>query len=540
MTFDAHVIALASALIALVAWVGSDTRRAGGVALVVSAVAAWTAWFWMSTTPEDIPISWLSGLQEGTTHKSLQLLAGDGAHGGSNMSFLQSWWRTGDGLPLRRWVHAHVWLTGVDWIVLVAVACSVLGSVLRGLVAGLVFAVAPTTFLAATSESPAAALTAYLLLGVITWAGLGGRTSRFARVVLIVGLTAVGALLTTTRFEFAAVALLAMAVVVLTMVVPRDRIDAVLERAGARVKAWAAEARFWKGLLAFVLIWPVILMVLPGPSEIKELFHVTNPEIFMIPVVAASIWSPGAAGLMTLGVCFGLWRWRTTLLLPLSTIVLFKSYIVSAHGGSAQFEVMRYATLLMGPCYLLMLAGWWGFEQLARQRAWPAWWRWAAAVVLVPATLAGMPVRLLPGAYDPSPYGPLPGVQQAELRYIAGVLEEYPDCALITPVTERPTVRTESLEHRAPNTWAVFGHGRNVRTEPRGGDSPSTVLSRLAPESTCRFVLHSTTCSLVGAEPCPELAPAEARTHVQHLQNIPYYRHVEYRDPVVVWIAPAP
>ncbi len=538
----AHVVVLA-----LLAWIlrewavaRPDVRRrarAGAAAVVIAIAAAGVLFHW-----QDVPIGWITILQEGRTMRNVQQLYGMAPHAGTGFFVLVDALSGHDAATLPAIVEANVALWLVNAILFYLIADVVLGVWCAALLLALAYACNANSVHAALSETPAMLWATYFWLGCIAAAVIHDEAHTTASIrrmaLLCVALLAV--LTALLRTELLVVAAPAVAIELAAVLGWQAHAQRAAHAVLAGLRALIA-APLW--VLAAVVAGLLLIDRLPWPLHARWLLAGLQPVnlSFLNMPRALGVFLPwGLIALFLLGVVHAVRRWFAFALLPFTLIILFKVYASAGHG--AFFEMFRYLTYLTPIVFVLMLFGFRELGAWAQQWAWPWWWRRVALLVLVLTCAVWKPPgamkeifgrgQQLPGMTAlPRPIAAvsvplLAWNQQTEIRYLLDLISRYPGCVFITKAT-----RTDAAADGAQVTyrWGAFGHAlTSYRELPDDERTVEQVAAELAPNAACVLFYRGMDCNLTDSDGCrPEILGRPALEE-RVLENLPYNDIREY------------
>jgi hypothetical protein len=478
------VLAIAANAEAIRRWPGP--RRAAALSAVVAAVGAAAL---LGVEAASIPMVLLGPLQEGGSATNVEHLRAMGLHAGAPVGVLLE--RLGDGTPdLRDAVRLNLAATVVAVCLAPTALAVVAGSWRAGTLLGLAFAANRLTFLSATSEVPGAMLSALAFLAVGPVA-LATRCGGAARALGLAALAALAALQGAIRIDVGAIGGVVLAAALVGPVLP-----AGVTAGGERLVAWVGEARRRPARALAVLALAAVLAI-PVDRLARPLGQLRwalgglwplHPTTFELPLVATA-WLPvGVVALTVVGGLAGIRHPWAAVGLPLAVVVVQRTEMIAGHG--VPFEWQRYATMTLGPTFLVAALGWRAVAAWAGDRARRVGLGLVALTALPPLWPDAPRVHVDGGrhhALDVRAW-PLHTEQQVAARFVHAVADRYPGCALVVPFTQLPTG-----PERGRRPW------RYLRLL---GREATEVASPEAAPDACVIVVHELDCNLAESDGC--------------------------------------
>jgi len=528
-----HLVALALFIPVVLAW-ARHGRRGLLVACGLSTVLAVILIFVETIRPSDIPIEWVTILQESLGRKSIMHLYTRGVHAGANFAFVLSATAARSAPNLHDVVWLNLLLAVVNAVIFFCVAVHVTGPV-WALVWTLVFALNPATFLASFSELPTNLLGLYFLVGVLAWEVLNDplrqpRTIRGAAFVLCAVLTVLVGL---TRFEVALIGVVALAVYTGYALLGPDAWVA----AGQRLRDAC------KRPLLFLDDHPAALVVLCllgaylATEGVPDLIHREpsagvypfNPSILSLFVYLPMLGLPIGVSIATLlGFIHAGVHFRRFGGLALSLFVLVRAYFAAQN---QYFEMGRYVSHIF-PAVLLL--GLFGKEELgALVRRWRPNWSRAARIGYVMAWFT-LP---LPGLYEfyVRPDFRLNGGvsqllldrnTQREVRYLMALTENNPQCVFVGRV-----VRDDRGELWTATQYDYVIFGTPIAQPilvPEKDAQLDDVIARYASGASCVRLYYGGDCNLTFTDRCDQFIAGRQRVDEQRFWSRPYNSFLQW------------
>ena len=482
----------------------------GGVALIGLALLAGG----LGPALPPLPSSWLVILQDGPGRTNLHAIAGRIDHAGPGFEALLGWFDGDQRRDLPQVIRVNLLLGLFNAALFFGIAGTVLRSALGATLAAAILLAFPWPLLTLRSDLATAAVTTAFLAGVLAVAAFDRAGSRDGRRVQALALLVLAAgLAAACRAE----TVLVGGPAVLWLVARMVRGDAALARSERRAltvlsrpSRWPARAR-WQVLLALGL-GLVLWRALPGgwPRWAGAGLYPLNPSFMTLPVVLLGLLPAGVAALATLGLVVSLGRIGQRALLPVTLLVLLRTWLAASTGDPE--PMLRYGTMLAPAALLFALYGWSWMEERAAQRRWGRGWR-----VLALLALAGLSI-------------PVPGQSSAaarartsnptrEARFLLARADAMPSCVFVARV---PAARRWQ-EHDGSYVWLAFGGGlRELREAPAGDMTARNFALRLLPDATCVVVYRGLDCSLVGEEGCRSVLEAGAPLALERFASEPW------------------
>jgi len=528
-------IAVLLCLLLAVAWLrripeGRLCAAAGAALAAGVVIAALLAW-----DPARVPAGWITILHEGYGYQNVMHLYGYGVHAGDNFLVLQELWSGNQAyhsgsVVLRATLSVNVCLAIVNTIFFFVVVRLVSGKYWTALLLAFFLAANLNFINASASETPAQLVFSYILMGVPAAAHLnsGGRTGRAAAYLAMAELCLLGFLLCATRVDMIVLVLPALLAGVLQLFSLGPRI---LARLG---DLWRWARPRWRWLLpaavavglASTLWWkgyhydgdPRIGWAIDG------LFPF-NPSFLTPPRFLAVFLPLGLVLLIVTGTIGAFRRPLTTLLLPLSVLVLWRVYYSATHGyGGPFYERFRFLTYLT-PLFILLAA--FGYRELTR---WAGKISWIRSHPRVLAAVLGLTFLVWwppgwGGYFDsghelenlPRKCMLLSRNQQTEVRYLLDLMDRHPECIFLTR-----TIKYENPDEPR-YIWGLFG--RKVRTElfyQAEGDTLDGVAAAHAGRDACVLFYYGLDCNKRSGDRCREQIEGRPLVEEHLLDNLQY------------------
>lgn len=529
----ANGVAIVLLAIALVAWARArpERRRLVLAAAASLALAATALALFLPTA--RVPIAWVTVLMEGPTVRNVEQLYGQGAHFGSGFSLLAHHLTGHDVSTLLAVVHLNLCLAALNAVLFFFLARAVLASWWASLAFALVSAGNLDTLQATFSETPAVLWTTHFWLGCVAArivADDADATPPVRRLALL-ALALIASLAALLRSELLVIGAPAVAVGTARLAGWEPAIRRAARRAAAGLRALVS------GRLSILILVTVALAALelvqwPG-NELGWMIAGLRPlnlSFLTLPASLAVFLPFGFVILFVLGMVHALRRWLAFLLLPVSTIVLFKVYASASHG--VFFERLRYLTFLTPVALFIALFGFRELEDWARRWSWPSWWRRAAILLLVVSCTVWQPAgpkeifrrrQGLPGLATPGFL--LSWNQQTEVRYLLDLVARHPQCVLLT----RSARTTWVADQRTGYRWLAFGGPvRTLREIPDDGASVERVAGEIAPGSPCVLYYRGLDCNRLSSDACAADLAGRQPLEERVLENLPYNDITEY------------
>jgi hypothetical protein len=480
--------------------------------------------------PTDIPIGWITVLQEGRSARNIQQLYGLGTHAGPGFAaFVDSVAGHGPN-ALRSVVRANVCLAVVDTIVLFSLASAVVGSWWASLGFAAAWLLSLSTINAALSETPAMIWALHFWLACVAAAVVADRdASRGLRWLALVTLALLVVLATWLRIEAVVVGLPALAIGVAHVIGAEERLQQAVRKAGHWLQTIVM------GPLGAFLAVAVALLALeyvPIPESLRWVVAALRPLnfSFLTWLQALTFFFPFAIVLLlVLGAIHGVRRWFAFFLLPITVVMLLKMYAAGSHG--AFLDKFRYVALVTPFVVFLSLFGFRELSDWAARLGWPAWWKRVAVLLLVATIPAFNPWQReffgrrheLHGLMTPASL--LARNQQTEVRYLLDLVARYPRCVFVAKAPLADSVSDATTGHR----WLAFGtaldHPKEAADAGRGVEQ---IAAQLAPDSPCVLFYRSLDCDLVGFDGCTSETAGRIPIEERALENLPYSEIREY------------
>ncbi len=485
--------------------------------------------------PARIPAGWVTVLHEGYGYQNVMQLCGSGVHAESNFLVLQELWSGVEAyysgsVVLRATVLVNICLAAVNTIFFFVVAYVMSRKAWVALLVSFLMAANLNFIHATASETPAQLLLAYFLMATLPAALLNAREKAggFTAWVAMFDLVLLCVLACATRFDMIVLGLPAVVSGLVRLFSLGPRILARLE------VLWRWSRRNWRWLLpaavavaAASTIWWAGYQY-PGDPRvgwaIDGLFPF-NPS-FLTPPRFLVVYLPlGLVLLIVLGFVGAFRRLFTTFFLPLSLLVLWRTYYSATHGyGGPFYERFRFLTYL-GPAFIFLAL--YGFRELGRWIVRGAHTR-LAAVLLGLLFLAWCPWGW--GGYFDAGHD-LPSLprnrlllsrnQQTEVRYLLDLMDRYPECAFLTR-----TIKHDD-RGRPRYLWGLFG--KKVRTDlflQNEGETLYDVAASRTADHPCVLFYYGLDCQKESGDGCRaeiENRPVVEEHRLENLQYTDYH-----------------
>ena len=484
-------------------------------------------------SPADVPLGWITPLQEGRSFRDIRQLYGQTAHAGAGFSTLIDWLSAHAVTSLPAVVRVNICVAVVNAILFFFVASFVLDSWWASLVFALYYAGNLNTLHAAVSETPAAVWSTHFWLGCIAAAVIDDQahaTPRLRRLalVLLVALAWLAALL---RSELLLLGGPAVVVAVAKELGWEAEMRRAVRGAGRLVRSIVAGR-----LSIFVLATAALLAMrfLPrmGPvSYAIDGIAPLNLSFLLMPQKLGVFLPVGLIVLFVLGLVHSTRRWVSFVLLPITLLTLFKTYASATQGA---FEAFRYLTFLTPAVFFLALFGFRELCDWAQRWAWPSWWKRPALLLLGLSMLAWQPFgpretfgrrHHVPGLTSPEPL--LGRNLQTEVRYVLDLVRRYPSCVFLVKAQ-----RDESRLDGPPRyRWGAFGAPvREFKEMLDTGESPEQVAANLVPGAACVLFYRSLDCDLVDSDGCQAETHGRVALEERVVGDLPYSDISEYGE----------
>jgi hypothetical protein len=473
--------------------------------------------------PAQVPIGWITVLQEGRSIRNVQQLYGQGAHFGPGFVCLSDWLTGHDVTTLPAVVHMNLCLAVVNTIIFFFLASYVLPSWWASLAFTAGYACNLNTLHAAFSELPAMVCTTHFWLGCIAAAVIddadaapGLRRLALFWLALLVTLAAL------IRAELLLVGGPAVAVGVAKAFGWETEVRRAARTAGRLAHAIVA-GRWSIFVLAIAALAAINFLPWMGEwSYVIDGIAPLNFSFVLLPQKLGVFLPFGLIALFILGLVYTLQRWLSFVLLPLTLLTLYKVYASATQGI---FEGFRYMTLLTPIVLFVALFGVREVSDWAQRWAWPPWWK-RLAVLLLALSMIWQPLgpretfgrrQQLPGL---APAKPLLGWnQQTEVRYLLDLVARYPTCVFLAKTVQAGHMHDEQSGYR----WAAFGGSvAYYRDMPDAGEGLEQVARQLAPGAACVLFYQSLDCNLIGFDGCQTEMQGRMALEERVLENLPY------------------
>ena len=498
--------------------------------------------------PSEIPAGWVTILHEGYGYQNVMHLSGSGVHAENNFLVLQELW-AGVGayysgsVVLRATVLVNICLalagTGLFFVVAFVMSRKLWIALLFSF-----FLAANINFIhAVASETPALLLFVYFLMSTLPAALLNDRenTGWLVAGLAVFDLVLLGVLICATRFDMIVLVLPALLAGFIQLFNLGPRIRRLLSA------LWRWTRGNWRWLLPAALV-----LAAASTAWWAGYHHRGDPRIawaidglfpfnpsFLTPPWFLAVYLPlGLVLLIVLGFIGGFRGLIRTYFLPLSILVLWRTYYSATHGwGGPFYERFRFLTYLTPVFIFLALHG---SRELGR---WVAGWPWLRARARAAAVVLG----LLFLVWWPPGWGghfneghDLPGLphqrllmsrnQQTEVRYMLDLMDRYPDCAFITRTIKHDDVGKPQY------LWGLFG--KKVRTDlffQKPGETLWQVSQDRAPANPCVFFYYGLDCQKQTGDGCREEIKNRAVLEEHQLKDLPYtdYHGGDSHPPII-------
>jgi hypothetical protein len=520
------LLANGTALTLLVIILGGWARCQPRVREIVPAIygAAVLLFLFVLFTPSQVPTGWITVLMEGRGIRNIDQLYGRGAHFGTGYDMLIDSLTGHDARSLPGIVRFNLCLTAANAIIFFLIARHVLGSWVASGAFALLYVVNLNTVHVALSEGAGALGASHFWCGAVAGAVIDDpRVSRRLRVCALFLLALVVGLAGLVRNEWLLVGGPAVALAATRVFGCEAAVQRAAAAGGGLVRSVVSGP-----LLLFVLASLALLAVqcLPWMGHLSYAIAALAPlnvSFVLLPMKLAVFLPIGVIVLFILGVVHGARRWLASLLLPISSLILFKLYDSATRGI---FEGFRYLTFLTPIVFFLALFGFRELSGWAKRWEWPWWWRRPAVLLLAmtlsvwqvsgPAESFGRRHKVI-GMVTPSLL--LSRNQQTEVRYLLDLTARYPDCVFLT----KTVVSGHEGDERTGYRWTLFGLPlRSTRDLPAPVDDPGQSARRLVPDAPCLLFYRGLDCNLVGFDDCDSEARGRSPLEERVFENLPY------------------
>ena len=438
------------------------------------------------------PSSWVVLLQDGPGRMSIHAVTGTIDYAGAGYHTLLDLLGARD---LTGVVRVNLLLGLVNAGLFLAIAGSVLRSWVGATLATAVLLAFPWPFLTVRSEIASGAVTTGFLAGVIAVAAFDRAEERPGRQWEAMALLILAsALAAACRAE----TVLVSGCAVLWLGARMSRGDKVIARMERRFLAilshpsrWPRRRR-WQAVLVLVL-GLVFWKTLASGSWLSWVcagLYPLNPTFLTLPLVLVGLLPAGVAALGTLGLVTSATRIGRLALLPVSVLLLFRTWVAASTGDAE--PMLRYGTMLAPVALLFAVFGWAWLEQRAEARRWGRGWRVFALVVILGVSLP------VPGGPDTAARATTSNPTR-EARFLLDSQAALPQCVHVTRV---PTA-WRWRDHDGTYTWLAFGGGlEHLREAPAADMSVRNFALRLAPDARCVAFYAGLDCNLRGEDRC--------------------------------------
>jgi hypothetical protein len=536
-----HLLALALLVPVVLAWARHGRRRLL-VASAFSTVLAIMLIYLKAIRASDIPVDWITIVQEGLERKSIFHLYTRGVHAGANFAFVVSAAAAGTAPTLHDVVWLNLLLALVNAAIFLHVAAYITGSV-WALPWTLVFALNPATFQASFSELPTNLLALYFLAAVIAWAVLNDPLPQPAAIrKMAYGLGAVLTVLVgLTRFEVGLIGAVALALHAAHALLGADWWSAAgrrLRAAGERPLVFFADHPAAVAVLC-VVGWGLSRAGLPGlvsRTEVASIYPF-NPAVFSLFAFLPMLLLPTGVTVATLfGFIHALAHFRRFGGLAVSLLMLV---LADFAAENEYHEMARYLSYILPAIFFLGLFGKAELDRMARR--WRPHWRRAARIGYVmawftlplPGTLQffARPEYHVDGGFSQLL---LDLNTQREVRHLVALTENNPQCVFVGRVVEDeygdPMVATQYayVVFGAPVAQPFLVPEKEVQLED--------VIARYASGASCVRLYYGGDCNLTFADGCKQFIAGRRLVDEQRLWSRPYNNPLEmgYGAPEIV------
>lgn len=485
-------------LVAVLWWPYS--KRRGAIVFTAIASLAFTWGIFHFLDPTDIPIDWVTPLQEGRSQKNILQVFGSAAHAKSNYRFFITTLVGEDGI--RSTLRMNFWLFGLSLLLYWCIARHLLQSFWSTIPALLIPVFNLVGVHLPLSAQPAALIGLYLSMAFVA-GGLFEKlftqepSKRSFTWVPLLLLGILGVLLTKTRPELGLIPFSALGMALLRLHFGDEKLSHFL----------SAFLRWGHRLLKTPWIWALLLLNLltdhvrqPVAWGLKAI-EPLNLSPLTLPFVMMDLLFPFAVSvLFILGIVYSTRHWKAHLLLPLSTLVVYRAYYEAA--CSVHFELMRYLGYLLAPISILALLGVLELKHIFHRLGLGSRWRSLAFLaLLLSGDLSSRPTTehaafIDSGESDLSYRFPLSRDIQRETRFVLKAVEDFPDCLILAKTSKQRRYRDGQKEvfH-----YLAFGGPYQQSTKTFEAETVLDALAQARP-SSCNFFYRSLDCNLVGAE----------------------------------------
>jgi hypothetical protein len=539
-----HVGAAALLVTVAAAW----GRHAGRRLLVTSGfvtVLALTSIGLVNFRPSDVPIEWITIVQNGLEQASILQLYTMATHAGMNFPFVVSA-VAGLGPNLRDFVWFNILLAVVNAAIFAHIAMYVTGPI-WALAWTAVFALNAITFQASFSELATNLLGLYFLAGVMGWVTLNDPLPQ-PRAIRAAGWTlcAVLTLLTLfTRLEVALIGMVALGLHAAYIVVGAQRWSAAgqrLRHACERPLAFLADHPV--AVVALSLVGMRFAMagihLLPGGLSGREPlsgWYPFNPSILQLYVFLPMLVLPVGVTIATLlGSVRAIRQFRWFGGLALSLLVIVRAYFSDE---STFYEMARYLAHILPAIFLLGLFGKRELEVLVAH--WSPNWRHAAQIAYLMAwftfPLPGfLELWVRPDFHLERGMSQLllERDTQREVRHLVALTEKNPQCVFVARV-----VNDQSSDWRAAPRYVYAIFGRSIARPifvPEQDATLDAVIAHHAPDASCVRLYYGGDCNLNIFDHCTQFIAGRQRLEEIRFWSRPYNNphQLGYASPEVV------
>lgn len=539
VAFYLNILVVVLAVVAARRWAGVAWSRRTLIFAVVAVVAAFTWYAFGVITPEQIPLDWVTVLQEGRGAQNILQLRANGAHAGPNFALVGRL-LAHESADLLDVVRLNLWLTAVDAVLLAVLAAVVARRWWFGLLAVAAYLASPAVLNAAVSEYPAPLLGFYVLVGVpAAWLVRHEERTRTDVVLGCLQFAALAVLSAMTRPETGFVGVAALLSSFPELLRQLGSFGNGLLSVGRRLTSPLRSYPVRVALVVLVtLAWQHLSFGLSGTQLWAfDGLHPANPTwITMFRVVPPLTIPLGILLLAVLSALVDLHRPGRAFGLGIAAIVLYRTYFSASH--NAPFEQARYFTVLAPILLVAAAIGWRLLEEFTAATSRKTMLRGVAlAGLVIGSVLAPLPshpaIRFPQGDSRALRTGetsvPLARDQQREVRFLLRQLQAEPECLFVTRVTKQ-------LHDDPPREWeyVYFGpdgyHAMTV-AEPEGKTGPESLKAAVATlrrRPPCLRFYVGLDCNIANGDRCRDVVRGLALVEEEERPTLPYNDLSEY------------
>ncbi len=501
--------------------------------------------------PNTIPIGLMTPLQEGGTEVNVYQLYPTNGHNGMVVPSLgQALFGGPAGVSaIQSVVHLNLWLWVVNAVLFAVIAFnSGTNRWWAGVCWGL-FCFNRITVNATFSELASVYLTTLFLVGVIACHTLwrnGG--SAAARLVALAVLLVICPLVQVSRVECLVVAGLAVA-----LGLPQAFAPDAYRRATERFRLMAATAWQWGAARSPRLRWGaaailIALVFWKGATLerawfslgfevghavetvgvtwfVNGLYPFDSNIVHLYEILDRGAGFPlGVTLLAGLGALHALRRGFRFMWLPVSLWLLYKTYLQAGHDGTAFYEGLRYATVMMGPLCFLMLFGPRELRALAQS------FGVEAATIPTWAKVGLTMVALVPPNFIAAQLADegflLDRNQQREVQALIALTQAHESCVFLAPTWfEPPRMGPRDLSDPKYDLMVFGAPLFQPHRVPLDGPIRGDEGLEFAPTATCVMLYTGLDCNLEHTD-CDALHSGGAPIWEQHFEDRRYTHEV--------------